>query len=383
MRVNSSADPVVELTSKLVAFNSVSDRSNVEIAAFIDDRLQSLGFAVESIAYRDAAGIEKVNLVAKRGAGERGLAYFAHNDVVPVDNWDCPATSDPFHAVVHDGKLYGRGGCDMKGSLAAMLRAAARVDATRQKSPLWIVVTADEEVGFRGAKEVVARSEFFQTMLRQQPVGLIGEPTLMRVVHAHKGIYGCRITSRGKAGHSSTRDGVNAVLPMIPMLKELHAIYEQTESDAALQDKRFDPPTLSWNIGLADGGSAINVTPARCQAWVSWRTMPEIDAAQLISRVQRRAEQLGLSMERLEGCDPMWVDPKSSFVQEMVRLTGTTKPETVCYGTDGGVFGGLRQMVVCGPGDIAQAHTVDEWIDLRQLDLGVQIYQSAIERWCC
>lgn len=374
---------VVQLNSDLIRFPSVSNLCNEEVAAFVQSRLQQADFTVERLTYRDPAGVEKVSLVARRGVGEGGLAYFAHSDVVPADDWQGPASDDPFSPVIDNGRLYGRGSCDMKGSLAAMLCAAENITTSQQQSPLWIVVTADEETGFGGARDVVARSEMYRQMVAQQPVAVIGEPTSLQVVHAHKGIDGFRLTSHGKAAHSSTRDGVNATLPMIPMLNLLQSIYERTESDPALQNRRFDPPTLSWNIGIAGGGTAINVTPGKCRAWVSLRTMPEIDGVDLIDQVQAKATELGIDFQRINGCGPIWVDTDLPFVREMVQLTGSTEPKTVCYGTDGGIFSELQQMVVCGPGDIAQAHTVDEWIDLQQLDQGVAVYRKMIQQWCC
>ncbi|WP_417749861.1 M20 family metallopeptidase [Rosistilla oblonga] len=375
--------PVVDLTSDLIRFPSVSHRCNEDVAAFIQQRLDRLDFTTERVSYIDPAGVTKVSLVARRGKGVGGLAYFAHNDVVPVDDWQGPGSNDPFDPIIEGGRLYGRGSCDMKGSLAAMLIAAESVTATQQQAPLWIVVTADEETGFGGARNVVDQSQLYREMVEQQPVAVIGEPTSLDIVHAHKGIDGFRLTSRGKAGHSSSRDGVNATLPMISMLQLLKSIHERTQSDPTLQDSRFDPPDLSWNIGITGGGTAINVTPAKCQAWGSLRTMPGIDGSELVAQVQAKADELGIVFQRINGCGPMWIDPDAPFVREMVELTGSEKSKTVCYGTDAGIFNAFKQMVVCGPGDIAQAHTVDEWIDLQQLDRGVEVYRQVIQRWCC
>ena len=370
---------VVQLTSDLVRFPSVSDQSNAECAAFLCQRLEELAFDVETTSYQDSAGTRKVNVIGRRGPGSGGLAYLAHNDVVPATDW----IKDPFSPYETDGRLFGRGSCDMKGSLAAMLCAAERVDLSHQTKPLWIGVTADEEIGFQGAKHLVSHSDRYRQIVAQQPAVIIGEPTSLSVVHAHKGIACIEITSQGRAAHSSTRDGENAVLAMIPMLTELEEIHWRTETAASLLDNRFDPPTLSWNVGIRGDETAINVTPARCSVWVSFRSMPAVDGKDLVAQVRDRADQLGLSVKFIEGSGPVWVEPDDPFVQQMLELTGTGKPKTVCYGTDGGILTDLKHMVICGPGDIAQAHTVDEWIDISQLHRGVDVYERTIRRLCC
>jgi acetylornithine deacetylase len=203
----------------------------------------------------------------------------------------------------------------------------------------------------------------------------------MSVVHAHKGIVGFQLTSHGRAAHSSTRDGVNANEVMVPMLQTLLEINELTNSDPAYLDHRFDPPTLSWNFGISDGSSAVNITPERSVAWVSLRPMPNINGQDLIELVAQRAEALGIEFKHMDGGDPFWVDPETECIQELCRLVGGN-PKTVCYGTDGGEFTELRNRVVIGPGDIAQAHTSDEWIEIDQLRMGIDLYTQAIEKWC-
>lgn len=394
---------VVNLAQEMIRFPSVSSQSNTDIADFVASELQRIGFECEVIDYLDSAGVVKRSLVACRMPSghdqhspvphsddandsahqRRGLAYFAHSDVVPAVDWAGPASGDAFDPVVDGNRLYGRGSCDMKGSLAAMLVAAEQIPAAEQSAPFWIVVTADEEIGFGGAKQVVAKSERYQTMVRQQPVAIIGEPTLMQVVHAHKGIRGFRVLSTGKAAHSSTRDGQSAALAMIPFLTELKSIHDRSESDRNWMDDRFDPPTLTMNIVIGGSDTAMNITQPQCRVDVSLRTMPSIDGDDLIAQVEDIARRMKLTIETMIGSDPVWVDPESDFVQAMVKLTQTEHACIVCYGTDGGVFTQLQQMVVCGPGDIAQAHTVDEWIDVNQLHEGVRVYQQAIRRWCC
>jgi acetylornithine deacetylase len=292
-----SLNPSIELLQSLVGFPSVSSRSNREISDAVGKRLEDLGFQVEQSTYQDDRGVQKVNLVGRRdpvsarsGGSSGGLAYFCHTDVVPAKGWTGPG-GDPFSAVVQDDRLYGRGSCDMKGSLVAMLEAATRVTAQDQSAPLWIVCTADEEIGFQGARHLVDHSAAYRQIVQSQPVAVIGEPTGLEVVHGHKGITGVQVISRGRAAHSSTTDGINANEAMVPMLQTLLELKHQTESDTRYRDDRFDPPTLSWTFGVSDGCQAINITPARSVAWVSIRPMPEIDGwvwNSVISRVDRR-----------------------------------------------------------------------------------------------
>lgn len=377
----------LQTTEQLIRFASPSHVSNTPVTDWLQQQLEQAGFECERLERLDAAGVAKSNLVARRGprggaaAAGGGLAYFAHTDVVPAEVWEGPGGA--FEPVVQDGRLYGRGSCDMKGSLATMLAAARSVNAASQTRPLWIVCTADEEVGFHGAKQVARESKLFRQMVAEQPVGIIGEPTELDVVHAHKGIEGCRLTSRGRAAHSSTREGLNANLAMVPLLDELLAIYHETEQDPRWRDDRFDPPTVTWTFGVSDFTQAINVTPPLSRAWVSFRTMPEIDGRELLDRVRRKAAELKVEFENLDGGGTLWVAADHPWVRSMCEMADRPAAQTVSYCTDGGYFTELEALVVCGPGSIAQAHTTDEFIELSQLAAGVELYRKVIKSRCC
>lgn len=379
-----TAGTCIDTLTQLIAFDSVSGNSNDAISQWVTQRLSDLGFAVEQTSYTDPRGVTKTNLVAVRGLansrGEGGLAYFCHTDVVPAVGWAGPG-GDPFTAVRQGERLYGRGSCDMKGSLAAMITAASSISAQDQSAPLWIVCTADEEVGFEGAKHLVAESAAYRQIVQAQPVSIIGEPTSLSVVHAHKGITGFQVISHGRAAHSSRADGVNANEAMVPMLQKLLELNQRTRADAQYEDDRFDPPVLSWNFGVSDHSNAVNITPRRSTAWVSLRSMPGIDGEDLIDEAEQKAESLGLEFKRFEGGGPVWIDPQSECIRQMCEIAGGD-PRTVCYGTDGGEFRELDHRVVIGPGDIAQAHTVDEWIGIDQLEKAIELYGKAIQRWC-
>jgi acetylornithine deacetylase len=370
----------LSILESLVKFPSVSSVSNVEVNQQVAEYLDRLGFNVSFYAYQDSAGITKSNLIASRGEGTGGVAYFCHTDVVPADDWAGPG--DAFTPAILDDRIYGRGTCDMKGSLVAMLSAIKQVNVSSQTAPIHVICTADEEVGFVGAKELVANSPQYRELVRTQPISIIGEPTGCDVVHAHKGIIGFKVISRGRAAHSSTRDGLNANIAMVPMIVELLRLHHLTESDPSLQDSRFDPPTLSWNFGFSDHARALNIVPAKSEAWVSLRTMPSIDGKSLVDAVMAKAQSLGLEFRMEKGGGHVWIAPDSPTIKAMCELADQATSKTVCYGTDGGEFAELKHLVICGPGDIAQAHTADEYLTFAQLQRGIEIYSRALRKWC-
>lgn len=372
----------LQLARDLVAVDSTSARSNAAVSDHVEAVLRKLGFSTERVEYIDNRGVQKVNILGKKGNGAGGLAYFGHTDVVPAEDWFADEPG-PFTPTVRDGRLYGRGSCDMKGSIACMLAAAAQYAAEELKHPLYVTCTADEEIGYGGAREVVARSALYRELVDGGTRGIIGEPTRLEVVYAHKGTYGFRAVSRGRAAHSSTREGKNANMAMIPFLAEMKWIHDETESDPEWQHAEFDPPTVSWNIGVNDHTPAVNITAPQSVCTVYFRPMPGQNASALLDRARQAADRCGLEFHVESRGEPLYLDPESPFVREMLRLAGRTTPRTVSYGTDGAIFTQMKELVVLGPGDIAQAHTNDEWIALEQLERGTELYADAIKRWCC
>lgn len=371
----------VAYARELVAYESTSVLSNCAVSAAVEERLKSLGFDIELVPYTDPNGTEKMNVVGKRGAGTGGLAYFCHTDVVPADSWSWQA-SGPFEPQVHGDKLYGRGSCDMKGSLASMLAAAETTQGDSFEQPLYICCTGDEEVGYLGAAEVAKRSELFAEMCRGGSFGIVGEPTELEVVHAHKGTCGFRVVSHGEAAHSSTSKGKNANLAMIPFLQVMKQIHDEVSSDPTWLDDRFDPPSVSWNIGINDHTHAINIKPSQSVCTVYFRPMPGQDFQPLLTKTEEAAKEFGVEFELQRVGRPFYVDPQSPHVQLALELAGRSTPETVCYGTDAGELYALENLVVLGPGSIEQAHTDDEWITLEQLEKGTSLYRKFIERCC-
>lgn len=365
---------------QLVEFDSVSSRSNNAVSDFIEEQLKRFGCDVERVHYEDENGIAKSNVIGKLGQGSGGLAYFGHTDVVPADDWVFD-DHGPFQPTVKEGRLYGRGSCDMKGSVACMLAAMEQVAAKDLRHPVYITCTADEEIGYGGAREVAGRSEVFREMVVGEARGIVGEPTMLEVVHGHKGTYGIVVTSHGEAAHSSTRAGKNANLAMIPFLQEMKAIHDESETNPEWQNGDFDPPTISWNIGINDHTHAINIKPPQSVCTVYFRPMPGQEPDQLVQRARQAAESCGLDFQVPRTALPMYVDPKSPYVLEVLELANRDQSQTVSYGTDGCIFHEMKNLVVLGPGSIEKAHTADEWIALEQLEKGTELYRKLIDRW--
>lgn len=374
----------LEIAKTLVAFDSVSSRSNAPVNRWIADFLAAHGFEIERIDYLDGEGIDKSNLVAKRSPSASstagGVCYMAHTDVVPADDWAADFCG-PFEPTVRDSRLYGRGSCDMKGSLACALAAVELVNVEDQTAPIHFIITADEEISMVGAKQVARRSELFRAMVAADTIGIIGEPTELKVIHAHKGGQTFWISARGRSAHSSSRDGLNANHALIPVLPYLLELQARTETDEGLRNSDFDPPTLSWNMVLRNEPYATNVTPSLAEVAVFLRAMPGVDHGPLIQQAETLAKRFGLDFRCTEPAPPLFIEPDCESIVGMLDLTGEAKPGTVCYATDGCALRDLKKLVVCGPGSIHQAHRNNEWISLEQLELGTDLYRRAFQRW--
>ena len=370
---------VIEYASELIRFESTSSLSNGPVTDYAESVLRELGCETERIEYTDS-GVLKANVIGRYGTGTGGLAYFGHTDVVPVDDWSIQEHG-PFEPVIRDGRLYGRGSTDMKGSIACMLAALRSLKDQNFKHPLYISCSSDEEIDHRGAIEITKRSRLYRELIEGGACGIVGEPSL-DVVYAHKG--GCQIvvTSHGKAAHSSTREGVNANLAIIPFLQDVKSLYETTESDPALMDLEFDPPTLCMNIGINDHTRAVNITAPQSVCTVCFRPMPATDVDSLVDRIRTLAETHGIEFCLRNQNPPFRRDPDSGYVKQSVALTNGRPARTVAYGSEAGNFDEIENLIVLGPGDIAQAHKSDEWIALEQLNEGQRVYSSMIRQFC-
>ncbi len=369
-------------TKRLISFDSTSHKSNALISKYLEMKMDKHGFVVERLEYKDEKNVKKVCLVGKKGKGEGGLAYFGHSDVVPAEKWFSKRFG-PFQAAVARERVYGRGSCDMKGSIACMLAASQLFQRDELKRPLYFVVTADEEIGYHGIEHVVNESKLYREMVEGKVKAIVGEPTLLEVVYAHKGTYLIKAVSKGKSAHSSTAHGINANHKMIPFLVEAKKIFDETQSDSVWHNQLFDPPTLSMNIGVNDYNRAVNITSRKSVCTIYIRPMTGISIDGIIDRLTKVANTNDLKIKVDKRGEPMMVDPESQFVQTALKIAHRPKAKTVSYGTDGGALTEIEDKIVFGPGNIAQAHTNNEWIAIEQLSLGTEAYAKFIKKFCC
>jgi acetylornithine deacetylase len=372
------------IAQRLIEIDSVTSRPNAKVAGAMLDQLTTAGFSVESIEYNDNAGLPKVALIGRRGPQPKtargGIVYCCHNDVVAVDGWNGPY-GGPFDPVVADGRLWGRGACDMKGSAAAALAAVCRIPVAQQTAPIYFLVTGDEESGMQGARTIVEQSKFFSEMIEFDAVGIIGEPTELQVVNTHKGGCHLHIHSNGVAAHSSTADGHNANWQLIPFLSYLHGQFHRTENDSALQNSLFSPSTLSMNVVIKNEPAASNITVGKAVCQIFIRPMPDTNWRQFADDIMAQAIHFGLQAKTIIALDPLHTPAHNPFVQNVLEIVQQTEPKSVCYATDGCSLKVLPNLLVLGPGSIEQAHRPDEWISLDQLLAGVDTYERIFKAY--
>jgi acetylornithine deacetylase len=366
---------VLDLTRELVAIDSVSRNSNARAADWLEALLRDCGFATERLEYTDAAGVRKANVVGRKGAGTGGLAFLSHLDTVPGTGW----TTDPWAPRIAGDRLIGLGACDMKGPLVATVVAADACDAARLARPIVVVGSADEEVGYAGARQVVAAS----ALLREaRPAhGVVAEPTRLVPVYAHKGGASVRVTAHGRAAHTSKDTGVSANFLIAPFLAEMAELAARLKRDTSYHHPGFDPPTPGFNLTITDHDTAGNVTAAKATATLGLRPAPGDRSADIVAEIEERARRHGFEVERRIG-RPFQASPEAAIVRAALAVTGQERSRVVPYGTEAAVYQELMQLVILGPGDIAQAHTDGEWIELAQLRDAVAVYTRLIARLC-
>lgn len=362
-----------DLLAELIAFPTVSPDSNLAIIDHLATRLQDAGARVEVL--RDATGA-KANLFATLGPeAAGGIVLSGHTDVVPVadQNW----TGDPFVMAERDGRLYGRGACDMKGFIAAAVVMAPVLASRIRARPVHFAFTHDEEVGCIGAQ---ALARHLATRAHRPSLAIIGEPTNMRVIEGHKGCNEYSTRFHGLEGHGSGPDrGVNAVEYAARYIARLIALKDELRRRAP-PGSRFDPPWTTINVGAVSGGVAHNVIAGKAQ--VDWEMRPvragdaDFVKADLEAYCARdllpamRAVHAGAAIEteiiaEVEGLVPAEANEARDMVAE---LTGANTADLVAFGTEAGIFQSLgMDAVVCGPGSIEQAHKADEYVSLDQL----------------
>ena len=367
---------VLELTKDLVRFQTVSSQDNTALTDYLEPIFAANGFELERIDYHDAKGVLKRTLVARKGTGEGGMGFFSHSDTVPGGGW----TSDPWNPIVEGDRLIGLGACDMKGPLAASIVAAAPFDGASLSTSVIVAVTSDEEIGFHGAREMLERSELLRTAKLRYAI--VPEPTSLAPVYAHKGGAGVEVTAHGLAAHTSTDAGVSANFLIAPFLAEMAELAKEIKRDTTYHRPEFVPPTPGFNMTIDDFGTAGNVFAVKSVASIGFRPMPGDRSEELMALIIARAEAHGLEVTTSRIAHGFSTDPASPIVQAVAASTDRA-PKTVSYGTEAILYAAAGlESVVCGPGDIQQAHTNGEWIEIAQLNEAVEVYSRLIETFC-
>jgi acetylornithine deacetylase len=356
-----------ELLARLVSFDTTSHKSNLACIAFIEDYLLQHGVVSTRVPSPDR---EKSSLFATIGPMDRGgIALSGHTDVVPVDGqtWE----SDPFHLRKSDGRLYGRGTADMKGFLACVLAAVPDFNSRKLKTPIHIVFSYDEEVGCIGVRPMI---DAFGRTLPKPRLVVVGEPTNMQVIDAHKGPVRWQVEVTGRAAHSSMAPlGINAITYAMHLIAELHRIEDDLKVSA--RNPRFDPPYATLQVTRIEGGTATNIVPVSCTFAFDVRSVPGLDVDAIEQRLRSFAErtclpemrrvapEADISIVRANDVPPFAVKPDSDIVPLTLRLAGQNDTHAVSYATEAGLFQDAGcQSIVCGPGNIAEAHIANEWV---------------------
>ncbi len=377
-----------QILETLVGFPTVSRDSNLPLVDWVEGYLG--GFGIVTHRVMSPCGT-KAHLYAQVGPeAPGGVILSGHTDVVPVDGqaW----TTDPWRVIEKDGKLYGRGTCDMKGFDALALAAMVKASAAPLKRPLQLALSYDEEVGCMAVAELV-EAMIASDLPRAESV-IVGEPSMMKVVTGHKGGVGIKVHVRGYEVHSSLQPyGVSAIhegARLIHWCNERNA--ENAGTTPTPLAAPFDPPFSTLHVGVISGGTAHNITAKDCDFLVSVRQVPGdtgwgdriVDAARAIEAgMQAIHPETGIDLSPTFGVPPLTPEPGGPAETLSRRLTGDNGQHVVSYGTEGGQFQ-IRgySAVVCGPGDIAQAHQPDEFLTLEQFAAGEAFLDRLIDDLC-
>ncbi|GIK47559.1 MAG: acetylornithine deacetylase [Alphaproteobacteria bacterium] len=373
---------ILDVLARLIAFDTTSRNSNLALIEWVEAFLRARGVASRRVVSADGS---KANLYAAVGPDVAGgVVLSGHTDVVPVDGQ--PWSSDPWTLTERGGKLYGRGVADMKSFLALALAHVDDMLAAPLKRPVMLAFSYDEEIGCLGAPAMIAEL----AALPQAPsAAIVGEPTLMKVVSAHKGVRSFHVEVTGREAHSSLPDaGVSAVMEA---LKLMRLVAEMAEEARAASHAHFSPPGPTMTIGRVEGGTASNILARRCEFVWDLRCPEQAQADAIEARFRAAAEKLGAEIKARAPEGGVKVTRRSntpglsiardSAAEALARaLTGDNETRAVAYAAEAGLFqrAGLPA-VICGPGSIEQAHQPDEWIEIAQIEEGARFMRRLIE----
>jgi acetylornithine deacetylase len=360
---------------RLVRLDTTSRNSNLELIDVLEAEMSRLGLSPERLPSADGT---KANLLltlpAADGTTGGGIVLSGHTDVVPVDgqSWQ----SDPFTPELRDGRLYGRGTADMKSYLGVIMHRLPGLAAASLSRPVHLAFSYDEEVGCLGGAEIAAA---LGSRDQRPEVCIVGEPTSMRVIAGHKSSNLVELVFLGRSAHSSlTPEGVNAVEYAARSIAGIRELADRRRADGPF-DPAYRVPWTTVSVNLVEGGIATNTVPELCRVSYDFRTVAEDDPQALIDQVTTEGRRLEAEMRAEHPDARLEVDvraqvpglessPDGPAYLLAVELGGRPSSDKVTYGTEAGQFAGAGiDAVVCGPGDIAQAHAADEYVELDQI----------------
>ena len=373
---NASSPASLPWVTRLVSMDTVSRNPNLGLIETVRDSLREQG--IEATLTHDESGKWSnlfATIPAHDGETNGGIVLSGHTDVVPVDGqkWD----SDPFKPEVRGDKLYGRGTCDMKGFIGAALTLVPQMQQTKLARPIHLAFSFDEEVGCVGAPLMIA-----DLMKRGiKPDGcIVGEPTSMRPIIAHKGINAYQCCVRGFAAHSSlTPKGLNAIEYAARLICFIRDMADQFREQGPF-DQLYDVPFTTAQTSTIKGGNAINTVPAECSFEFEFRNLPTLDPEPIFARIdqyaretllpkmKREHEAAAIEITKIAAAPGLDATEQAAITQLVRALTADQDKRKVAYGTEAGLFSlaGIPS-IVCGPGDIQQAHKANEFVTLDQL----------------
>lgn len=379
----------LEMISKLIAFDTTSRESNMELIGYIRDYLSGLGIDSTLVPNEDNS---KASLYATVGPTDRaGVMLSGHTDVVPVDGQDW--ASNPFSVVEKDGKLFGRGTSDMKSFIALVLAALPTFQARGLETPLHLAFSYDEEIGCIGVRPMI---DMINGLPIKPKMAIIGEPTSMQVITGHKGKRSYQAHIRGLEAHSSLApQGVNAIEYAARFISHLQSMARRLQNEGPF-DELFDVAHTTVHTGTIHGGTALNIVPKDCRVQFEFRYIgsddPDVLEAEIIRAAKETLEpemkaidaSTGIEITCVNDMPGLDMNVNDEVVTFVKQLAGRNDHAKVAFGTEAGLFqnrGGIP-CVVCGPGSIDQAHKPNEYISLEQLDKGEAFLQRLMDRVC-
>ncbi|HEY1760579.1 MAG TPA: acetylornithine deacetylase [Bryobacteraceae bacterium] len=369
-----------EFLLDLVAIPSVSRMSNQPVIDYAAQWLDPRFWMIHRDSYMDGQGTPKTNLIAvtKNAIDAHAeLAFVCHTDTVPFqEDWQ-----EAVHPARRDGRIYGRGSCDVKGYMACVISALGGLDVEALAKPLAVILTADEEIGCVGAKRIAARRPVSTRYM------LIGEPTGLQPIRAGKGYALATVTVHGREAHSAfPSKGHSAIFDAGHILCAIESIAAELQGD---ENGEFDPPFTTLNVGLIEGGTAKNIVAGECRIVIEWRPVPGQDPSRTSRRIRQELASLAARIPGFDAeievhrMDPAFAPSSRRDLSEFLANASSSTPGTISFGSEAAHLSGLaEEVVVFGPGDMATAHKTGEFVPIEELEQCVAYITGAIERFC-